>query len=193
MAEEDKKEKEVEEKPVEETPEGAEGAESAKDGKKKKKKAKKEEPTAWWEWALIFAVLSYKCYTPLPENIEDRYPRSAALFFGKTIYKVGHYIRIISPSTEVAYLRSAFSGIASLHHDVEGVTNDFVERNNFNLHVFTPENVKSSANPAIFYVYGNGWSFANIEYYRTYLQNLAKETGSVVIRYYSVSLLILFD
>jgi len=148
---------------------------------KRKKKTKKEEPTAWWEWALIIAVLSYKCYTPLPENIEDRYPRSAGLFFGKAIYKVGHYIRIISPSTEVSYLRSAFSGIASLHHDVEGVTNDFVERNNFNLYVFTPEGVKSSANPAIFYIYGNGWSFADIEYYRTYLQNLAKETGSVVI------------
>ncbi|CBY19854.1 unnamed protein product [Oikopleura dioica] len=178
MVEEEKKEQEVEEKPEEEakaentTPEG---------GKKKKKKTKKEEPTAWWEWALIIAVLSYKCYTPLPENIEDRYPRSAGLFFGKAIYKVGHYIRIISPSTEVSYLRSAFSGIASLHHDVEGVTNDFVERNNFNLYVFTPEGVKSSANPAIFYIYGNGWSFADIEYYRTYLQNLAKETGSVVI------------
>lgn len=64
---------------------------------------------------------------------------------------------------------------------MEGVTNDFVERNNYNLYVFTPENVKSSANPAIFYIYGNGWSFADIEYYRTYLQNLAKETGSIVI------------
>ena len=55
--------------------------------KKKKKKPKEDEGTAWWEWCLIFAVLSYKIYTPLPEPIEDRYSRSVALFLNKAVYK----------------------------------------------------------------------------------------------------------
>merc|ERR1712157_529050 len=91
--------------------------------KKKKKKPKEDEGTAWWEYCLIIAVLSYKIYTPLPEPIEDRYSRSVALFLNKAVYKVGHFIRIVSPSTETAYLEATWSGISNLNnHEVEGVT-----------------------------------------------------------------------
>ena len=107
--------------------------------KKKKKKPKEEEGTAWWEWCLIFAVLSYKIYTPLPEPIEDRYSRSVALFLNKAVYKVGHFIRIVSPSTETAYLEAAWGGISNLNnHPVEGVTDTELDLDEFKLFFFTP-------------------------------------------------------
>lgn len=148
---------------------------------KKTKKKKEEAGTAWWEYALIVAVLSYKIYTPLPEDIEDRYPRSGLLFMQKAVFKVGHYIRIISPATEISYLRGATNGIAGmLHFDVEGVNVATHDLNNFKLYVFTPPNAKAS-NPGIYYIHGGGWLFGSFPLYSTYLQNMAVETGAVVV------------
>ena len=113
------------------------------------------EGTAWWEYALIFAVLSYKIYTPLPEDIEDRYPRSFFLFGQKAIFKVGHYIRIISPSAELSYLRGATNGIAGIiQTDIEGVKETVHDLGNFNLHVFAPNDngKKCTKNKMNFYI-----------------------------------------
>ena len=55
------------------------------------------------------------------------------------MFKVGHYIRIISPNSEIAYVRAATNGIASLRRDVDGVTETVTDIGNLNLHIFTPE------------------------------------------------------
>lgn len=137
--------------------------------------------TAWWEYALIFAVLSYKIYTPLPEDMEDRYARSVVLFGQKAVFKVGHYIRIISPSTELMYLRGATNGIAGLvHQDVEQVDESVHSMTHFDLHVFTPQNAQAS-NPAIYYIHGGGWLIGSFPMYSTYLKNMALETGSIIV------------
>ena len=85
--------KEPEPKP-EEIAENSENKTEAKTETKKKKKPKKDEGTAWWEYALIIAVLSYKIYTPLPDDIEDRYARSANIFFQKGRFPISKILRL---------------------------------------------------------------------------------------------------
>lgn len=136
--------------------------------------------TAWWEYVLILAVLSYKIYTPLPDEIEDRYPRSIALFMNKAVFKVGHYIRIVSPGTELSYLRMATGGIAKLHGDVEGATETVQALTDFDLHILTPNDAKA-LNPAIYYIHGGNWIVGQFPMYSTYLKNMAISTGSVIV------------
>lgn len=150
------------------------------DVKKRPKKPPAKEGTAWWEYALIFAVLSYKIYTPLPEDIEDRYPRSFLLFGQKAIFKFGHYIRIVSPGAELSYLRGATNGIAKIiKKDVQGVTESVHPLTNFDLHVFTPND--NAENGAIYYIHGGGWLIGEFPMYSTYLKNMALETGKTII------------
>jgi len=173
----------AEEKPKEEEKPPKEGEENSGDKtekKKKKKKPKEEEGTAWWEWCLIFAVLSYKIYTPLPEPIEDRYSRSVALFLNKAVYKVGHFIRIVSPSTETAYLEAAWGGISNLNnHPVEGVIDTELDLDEFKLFFFTPEAPKSKTNAAIYYIHGG--VHQSLDFSKRYLREMAKSTGATVI------------
>jgi len=58
----------------------------------------------------------------------------------KAVYKVGHFIRIVSPSTETAYLEAAWGGISNLNnHPVEGVIDTELDLDEFKLFFFTPE------------------------------------------------------
>ena len=95
------------------------------------------------------------------------------------MFKVGHYIRIISPNSEIAYVRAATNGIASLRRDVEGVTETVTDIGNLNLHIFTPEGSPSKS--AIYYIHGGNWLMGAFPWYSTYLKNMAKETGSKII------------
>jgi len=171
MAEEEK------EKLVEQ--EKGEGEEEEKPKEKKKKKKKEEEKTQWWEYAMIIAVLSYKIYTPLPETIDDRYARSVGIFLNKAVYKVGHFIRIVSPSTEISYLESAWGGISMINdRPVDGVVDSVVDLTEFNMHFYTPEKA-ASPKKAIYYIHGGigqGLSLSS-----RYLREMAAQTGAVVI------------
>jgi len=170
-------EKKEEEKPLKE---GEEVVPEKTDKKKKKKKPKEDEGTAWWEYCLIFAVLSYKIYTPLPEPIEDRYSRSVALFLNKAVYKVGHFIRIVSPSTETAYLEAAWSGISNLNnYEIEGVTDKEIDFEDFKLFFFTPDEQKAKPNGAIYYIHGG--VHQSLDFSKRYLREMAKSTGATVI------------
>ena len=95
------------------------------------------------------------------------------------VFKVGHYIRIISPNSEISYVRAATGGIAALRRDVEGVTETVTHIGNLNLHVFTPEGTASKS--AIYYIHGGNYLMGAFPWYSTYLKNMAKETGSKII------------
>merc|ERR1711990_494333 len=168
-------EKEPDQEKVEEVDKNPET--DTKETKKKKKKKKEEEGTQWWEWALIIAVLSYKIYTPLPENISDRYPRSVGLFMNKAVYKVGHFIRIVSPGTEISYLEGTWNIISNINNkQIDGVKESKKDFQDFTIHVFTPDNPTS--NGGIYYIHGGVSQGLNLS--SRYLREMAKSTGSVV-------------
>jgi len=168
-------EKEPDQEKVEEVDKNPET--DTKETKKKKKKKKEEEGTQWWEWALIIAVLSYKIYTPLPENISDRYPRSVGLFMNKAVYKVGHFIRIVSPGTEISYLEGAWGAISHINNRaIEGIIEKEIDFQDFKISVFSPEN--PTTNGGIYYIHG-GVS-QSLDLSKRYLREMAKSTGSVV-------------
>ena len=95
MAEEEKEK--LVEKTEEKEEQKEEKEEKGKGKEKKKKKKKEEEKTQWWEYVMIIAVLSYKCYTPLPETIEDRYSRSVGMFLNKehTVWRFREFFFVI--------------------------------------------------------------------------------------------------
>jgi len=178
MAEEEKEK--LVEKTEEKEEQKEEKEEKGKGKEKKKKKKKEEEKTQWWEYVMIIAVLSYKCYTPLPETIEDRYSRSVGMFLNKAVYKVGHFIRIVSPSTEISYLEAAWGGISAINNrPVDGVIDSMVDLSDYNMHFFTPEKKNDKPRKAIYYVHGGiaqGLSLSS-----RYLREMAKETGAIVV------------
>ena len=62
------------------------------------------------------------------------------MFLNKAVYKVGHFIRIVSPATEISYLEAAWSGISMINdRPVEGVIDSMVDLNDYKMHFYTPE------------------------------------------------------
>ena len=62
------------------------------------------------------------------------------MFLNKAVYKVGHFIRIVSPATEISYLEAAWSGISMINdRPVEGVVDSMVDLNDYKMHFYTPE------------------------------------------------------
>ena len=53
---------------------------------------------------------------------------------------MGHFIRIVSPSTEISYLEAAWGGISAINNrPVDGVIDSLVDLSDYNMHFFTPE------------------------------------------------------
>ena len=89
----------------------------------------------WWLYVIIIRDES-----SLMTKSEYRKTWKVGMFLNKAVYKVGHFIRIVSPATEISYLEAAWSGISMINdRPVEGVIDSMVDLNDYKMHFYTPD------------------------------------------------------
>lgn len=128
------------------------------------------------KWSVISAVVTYLLHFPLPLNVDNFF----AMYLTMKGLSVGELLGQIKLGLGfVSELDMRRAGVDNIRPKVvRGVSVQVKKMENYDLHIFTPDIIKSKG--AVVFYHGGGFVVLHVYSYQKYLSSMAKELGCIV-------------